>query len=435
MGLLDKATGGLTNRFQRGSEETVRMVDYDAVPVDEPVAKEPKAPKVAREKTPRPKLGDLLPARGAKDKKTLVPDELEIDEEPEPYETPVFTPPVDTAFDLDDEEPNFYQKQQERYDENKPSGGNVFDELPEKSNGSKGKKEEVVYDEAKIRDVLEVLKIPTTFVIPPDVLMPDDFPTIDFDLQVPQGYDIGQVEFFVERADSTVQEYLRLLEQRNEHVAKLATTVDRLQVDLQNLKYDSQIAAGIGIMPTSDNDELERENMELKLQVKRLEDQIKAKTRTPDLSSKERELYENLRNQYSIIQRERDELEQQVVDLRTQIAALEEDADDPSWMAGSQVEGLPGFDLDAPMPDLGMPSGIEIMDGGSLPEPVLPDLALPSALPDFSDNDDEDEELALPDFSGNSSFDVSEEKFSESSFEGNDNEDDDELDKLMKGWG
>lgn len=462
MGILDKATGGLAGRLKGTGEETVRVVDYDKMPEKEKVEKRrpEKAPKEKPEKAPRKKLSDLLPAKGSKS----ISEDENIDDLPEFSDAPAPQEPqfgiedeseelplaykvaTDTAFDIE-EDPFFL----EGPDPLKTPGPG-FEDLPEPSSERRQNTPELKYDEEKIKDVLEVLKIPATFVIDSEVLMPEDFKDVEFDLQVPQGYDIGQVEFFVERAESTVKEYLHLLEQRNEHVAKLATTVDRLQVDLENLKFDSQIAAGIGIMPTSDNDELERDNLELRLQVKRLEDQLKAKTTIPDLSSKERQLYENLRNEFSILEREKQHLEQENSDLRVEIARLEEEAEDPTWMAGSQTR-------DSAMPMLGtdedmkseMPSGIEYMD--ELP-PVDTSAPLPSGLPSFSIEPEEgQEELELPSFDmelpsvdvnpsrpSSSSFDFEEEDYSAkpivSSGHGEDDDDDedDELAKLMKGW-
>ena len=303
MGLFDKAVGN----FNKRGEETVRQIDYDLP--EEEVVPAPKSPKVPR--APRPKLGDLLPARD-KRKDYLVESDTPAFALEELEESPI--PPLSSSWE---------------------KGVPPIAHKPQES---------VVSSAEGIKDVLDVLKIPGTFVIPSDVLMPEDFPTIQFDVQFPKGYDIGQVEFFVERSESSIATYVRMLEERNEHVAKLATTGDRLQVDLQNLKYDSQIAAGIGIMPTSDNDELERDNIELKLQVARLRDELKNKSSAPDLSSRERELYEELRNRYSILQRERDDLEQTNLDLKTQLAHLDEEKDDPEWMNGETTAGaLPSF--------------------------------------------------------------------------------------------
>lgn len=444
MGLFNKAA----NRLKRSGEETIRMVDYDAIPEEEtePIPLREKKPKVIRE--PRPKLGDLLPKRKEKssgdDGDGL--GDLDVPEDSDLESS------SDTAFDLEDNEPNFYAAEQEKWDElqAKPTFEPIPDKAPRKT---RKKKEEVSwdFDEQKVADVLEVLRIPATFIISSDMLIPEDFHDIDFDLQMPQGYDIGQVEFFVERSESSVKEYMKLLESRNGHIARLATTIDRLQVDLQNLKYDNQIATGIGIMPTSDNDELERENIELRLRIKKLDDEIKAKTAVPALTSKERDLYETLRDQYSMLQRENADLEEQVLTLKTRLAQIDEEKDDEPWIPDLSAldhdenhgDEFPAIELPTTLPDSPLPPSLDVSE--SLPVelptevPVVPHQPRPteSAFEVVSDDElnfdnDEDSDEAV--FSSASSDDEA----AQSVVEKNDNtsdDDDDELDKLMKSWG
>lgn len=397
MGFLDKATGGFSGRLKRSGEETVRTVDYDLEPEQE--QQEPRKPKP--EKAPRKRLSELLPKPGTKK-----PSEQELepsDDEPQDSEELelAYKIATDTAFEIDEDQP-FYQE-----------------EAPKPNSTQKKKKaaEELVYDEEKIKDVLEILRIPATFMIPSDVLMPEDFKRVEFDLQIPQGYDIGQVEFFVERAESSIREYIELLEKRNEHVALLATTVDRLQVDLENLKFDSQIAAGIGIMPTSDNDELEKDNLELKMQVKKLEDALRAKTTSPELTSKERELYENVRNEFSILKREYDALEQDNRELRLQLAHMEEQQDDPIWMGGSQVAS--GAEKPEPQKHDSLP-------------PLSPELD--EGLPPIELHASHEVEHEKPLDAPLPSFDMEPMKRQDSqNFDFLDEDDEDEIDKLMKG--
>lgn len=429
MGLFDKAA----DRFKRSGEETIRIVDYDALPENEQPEPEMKAPREPKRKTPRPKLGDLIPKGKVKATQSdELPDELEDISLEDAMQFPMVE---DTVFELDDDEPNFYEQTQAAWDEQEKSSSSAFDSLVDKGRkGRKGKKNDVEYNEEKIADVLEVLKIPATFAIHSDVLMPDDFSGIDFDLQMPQGYDIGQVEFFVERSEASIREYMRLLETRNEHIALLATTIDRLSVDLQNLKYDNQIATGIGIMPTSDNDDLERENVELKLKIKRLEDEIKAKAKIPVLTSEEREIYEALRDQYSMLQRDNADLREQVATLKTKIAQAEENAEDATWTPDlSRLDSFvddddpESFELPSTLPEPPMKSNApqKTSDGVVKKEPrqlpsVLPSIdgqaALQPATPDAFDF----ESLAEP-------------AVEQPSIVTDDDEDD--LDKLMKGWG
>lgn len=423
MGLLDKAS----RSFSRSIDETVRVVDYDALPEDDEAPKrtpkqktprEPKPPKPPREKK---RMGFGAAAKSLlSEKKEPEAQEDEIEElpveipEPQPEPHKRFEP-IDTAFEIDEDEPSFYEEKQALWDSKKP------DPLTE----------QLVPDNGAIQDVLDVLKIPATFVINPDVLMPEDFAEIDFDIQVPQGYDVGQVQFFMEKVEASVKEYLHLLEQRNEHIATLATTVDRLQVDANNLKYDNQIAAGIGIMPTSDSVDLENENMELKLQIQKMKDAAKT-----TLNSDERELYEELRNEFGRLEREKQDLEEKVYELNTVIAQMEEDADEmdtspADTLAHEAAEIVFESMDDEPLP--GFSNGFSTPSSDELPS-LGDDESLPEI--DFSNSG------RMTSIS-NSSFDVDDdfESLSEdevvtpaSSEFFDDEDDDDELDQLMRDW-
>ena len=469
MGFLDGAKSKL-GKLKNIGEETFKNVDSSKLAREEPT----EAPRESRKGK---KITDLLP------KPSQRPADDDLDDLPE-YSGDYgddsledeavalalsMSDDEDSPFDIDEDQ-DFYQGMKSSASEPQRELGD-FEDLPKASSqnagggrrGRKGKKNLEEPDEQKIKDVLEVLRIPSTYVIPNDVLMPDDFKEVEFDLQVPQGYDIGQVEFFIERAEGTVKEYLKLLEQRNDHIAILATTVDRLQVDLENIKFDSQIAAGIGIMPTSDSQELEQDNIELQLKVKRLEDALKAKTDVPDLTSRERELYENLRNEFSILKRENEEFRQENSDLRMTIAKMEEDAEDTNWVPDQTASS---FSLPDDSDDFGgsatqeqidgtFNEQIEIMDDG-LPDltasdsglPKLPDLGeLPSLssgvgsnapqfdfggeLPEFEDNDDGFTLPGLPNI-GDSSSDRSADRASGGH---NPFADDDDTDmQLPSGW-
>lgn len=419
MGLLDRASRG----FSRAGEETVRVVDYDTLPAEEPqVPKDPKpskAPKEAKPPRERRKLG-----LGAASKGLLPAKKASEDEVPAADIGPYITPaPVeeyktsDTAFAIDDDEPNFYEEKQKLWDSK--TGDAAAGLVP---------------DDGAIQDVLDVLKIPATFTIHEEVLMPSDFKDLDFDIQVPQGYDVGQVQFFVEKAQASIVEYLRLLESRNKHVAQLATAVDRLQVDANNLKYDNQIAAGIGIMPTSDSVDLENANMELKLQLQKLKD-----AQRTTLNSEERKVYEEMRNELSKVLRENEDLKEKNYELRTLMAQQEENADD---MVTSPAANMAHEAAEIVFQNL---------DDEELP--VMP--GLEDSLPELADD-------AMPEFSAsssaasapptNSSFDVDEnDDFRGSLPDGIEDEeapvnmpatsqsfteedDDDELDQLMRDW-
>lgn len=432
MGLLDRAS----RSFARASEETVRVVDYDLAPKAESMPKEPKPPKEKEIKAPKERRLPSMASVG----KGFLPAKKEVIEPEVETETHKRPPPVQnfakqaTAFAIDDDEPSFYQQKVE--------------EIPVKKSSAA-----LVSNDGAIQDVLNVLNIPATFTIHEEVLMPSDFDDLDFDIQVPQGYDVGQVRFFVEKSEASVKEYLRLLEARNEHIAKLATTVDRLQVDFNNLKYDSQIAAGIGIIPTSESVDLENENMELKLKLQRLND---AKKTT--INSEERKVYEEMRNELSKTMRENEDLKEKNYELKSLVAQLEENSDEMMTSPSNRTDHESAEIIFQNIDDEELPA---MPTMSSMPEMPASD-SMPAMDITFTDLDDSDSNslTEMPaDFTempanprpkiNYSSFDVDKEDDFNTAFaedlkiqntdnitimDDENNDDDDELDQLMREW-
>lgn len=201
----------------------------------------------------------------------------------------------------------------------------------------KNKEQAVEQAEKRSRDILQFLNIPATFEIEDEYLLPDDFSNIVFDHQAPYGYDMGQVGVFVEKSKASIRKYINLLRTRNEHIAQLATVIDKLEVDLHNLRYQNEINNGISIMPTYDEAELESKLMEERLKTRRLEDKIKqyesqdsnfsANLGEIPLSLNERERYDMLQDDIALIIREKEALEEENYDLKNQIAMMEEEQD------------------------------------------------------------------------------------------------------------
>lgn len=181
----------------------------------------------------------------------------------------------------------------------------------------------------KIEDVLEILQIPATFEIPNDVFLPDDLRDVDFDHQVPYGYDLGQVTRFVGQARNSIRLYVNLLKERNEHIAKLATVVDKLQVDANNLRFEAEIANGISVMPSADDGDLEDQLMEARLEIRRLEDRLKKAEAAPK-GAGNGDAYEKVMDQLSLAKREIADLKDENAHLRATLAHMEESMEDPA---------------------------------------------------------------------------------------------------------
>lgn len=217
----------------------------------------------------------------------------------------------DSGFFVEDDGSDYFVKQEEAHQELLNSYGDI--PVPKVREG-------------RVEDVLSLLRIPATFEIGQDVLLPEDFKGIDFSIQMPSGYEIGEVNAFVAQMLHTVEKYVELLKLRNKHIAELATTVDRLQVDANNLKFSTEIANGINVMPTDDNESLENENMELRLAIRRLEDKVRSLENGTEqgLSNKERQAYERLTDRFSLLQREQSELKEENFNLINRLAVFED---------------------------------------------------------------------------------------------------------------
>lgn len=293
MSFIDKAKQKLLGVPKGLGEETVRIVDYDELSDAELKSgssskKKSTTPKV--KPAPKPK-----PAPKVKDSPKA--------------ESPKLASTDDTVFEI--EEKNLFSGKSKKPD----AVDKIADDL-------------IPTSSEKIKDVLEVLNIPDTFEIENSIFMPDDLDEVNFDQQAPVGYDIGQVSAFVEQCRKSLSHYVGLLKLRNEHVAKLATVVDRLQVDLNNAIFDREVANGINIMPTQDDGDLERDNFELKLLVKRLTEQLDEYKNGDNLSSSERVLLETIQDELSVARRELEDKKSEIYDLKNQVAYYEENGTD-----------------------------------------------------------------------------------------------------------
>lgn len=314
MGLKNK----IASVVQGFGEETIKVVDYDekkSKTLPKPRIRKPKTRKIM----PRIAAPKVEPIIAEKDENTTdssdsntsettssVPENTMVDDV-KFDDTSAFT--IDDDYDYSQTQSNTHQTHSEVHtteDNLKP------------------------VDENAIKDVLEVLQIPATFEIDNDVFLPEDLVGIQFDLQVPQGYEMGQVDSFLSQVKTTVSKLVELLKLRNEHIAKLATTVDRLQVDAHNLRYEAEIANGINIMPTANHDELTLENERLRILVQSLKEQNQSKD--DGLSSQERQKFESLQDEFSVLSIENQELHDEVYQLKSNLAALQERLEDPDTL-------------------------------------------------------------------------------------------------------
>lgn len=233
-------------------------------------------------------------------------------------------------------------------------------------------------------DILELLEIPASYKVPADVFMKQDLDSIGkFNYQMPKGYDIGEVRTVIDQFKNSIEYFQDKLQERNDHIAKLATTIDKLQTDLYNSKFETEIASSVNIIPTEESEDIARENLDLKTEIRRLEYELKkwemqAEGYEPELSAEDIDQINSLQDQLSIAQRENEEAREENRELRARLASLEEAFDDPQrFMESDDETPEVVYDLDyreqfgeglegtAPLPDL---DGLNSGDSDILPD-------------------------------------------------------------------
>lgn len=350
MSLFGKVQKGVRDAL---SEETVRVLeDVEDTETAEVPAKVPVvAPKAAKEKKSRGSLLRRVASNNSDEPKAEKPstsarEEVALSESVSAKNRRSIDPILD---DFDDEDDVFGLGDDDSFDY-EPGGGNArptsFDltEVDHEFISEEGPKlvdqyadvPSISVREQRVTDVLEVLQVPDTFVISGDVYLPGDLETVSrFDIQTPYGYEQGQVEAFVERVRYTIEYYIDLLKMRNEHVAKLATVVDKMQIEAANQALQRELinASSISMMSSSETEELETEVMESRVRIKNLEEQIrelKAADSSGAISDTERRQFLGMQDEMAVLLMQMQNKDDEIEQLRLRVAELtSESADDP----------------------------------------------------------------------------------------------------------
>lgn len=307
MGFFDRAK----NKILSLTEETVGIGlegEQEEEQKEERKPKPSKAPKPVRDKKPKPtRQPKAQPVR----EQAAPREENPQADEPKPKKR-------DTLFSGEDETDKILGFMQKKY--------------KEKTERLAGVPTPQVQRDGSIQDILHMLDIPTTFEIGEEVYMPEDIDAIKFDLEVPQGYERAEVESFKTKAKLSIAHFVKLLRARNEHIAQLATTIDRLQVDLNNMKFQAEIAAGINIIPSDTAQDLENENAQLRLEVGELKDrlsQVLGDELVLDEGESDSEVrIRQLQDELSVLRNELKEARDENDALVNQMRALEENTTD-----------------------------------------------------------------------------------------------------------
>lgn len=190
-------------------------------------------------------------------------------------------------------------------------------------------------------DILEGFSIPETFEIPNDVFLREDLNDLEFDFQVPKGYDIAQVRSFVSRVIVSVGFLQDKLKERNKHIALLADIIDRQTTDLHNMRYDYEMVSknnSVSVMAGESNDELQTkvnllfaENAKLKKEKNAQIEKMIAAQSDSEIQKKYSDLnkkYKILEDNYSLLLSQLEEIEKSNHELQNELDYQEEKRED-----------------------------------------------------------------------------------------------------------
>lgn len=283
MGLFDKAKNSLSERF---GDETIRKGNFGA---REEELENQEPAKTSRRKKKLPRDGQLNSTEIQEVESDLA-ENFEFDENQDTYDFPEEAP---SALD-----------------------GATLSKLSNDQGQSVG-------------DILKSMKISETFTIGEDILFVDEeLRNQSFNSQAPVGYDMGEVDFFVTRVQKTVAEYVRLLRLRNSDVETLAGKISDLSVDLNNFRFNAEVANGINIMATGgDEDSLAVELQETRSRLKRAEEELATYRNGGYNTEPDQNELAILHDEIAVERRGRQKAEAEAQDLRAHLVLIEEEYD------------------------------------------------------------------------------------------------------------
>lgn len=326
MGFLDRAKSSFSDRFS--GDEIVRRGTFGAREEEEPEAVEPEE-KPSREPKPKRQPKPKLP-RAPKPSRTIPKSE------PEEFE--------DEDFGIDSNAATA-----ESYDFPEPEAVPVID---------RNQLVDLSKDEGQsVPEVLKSMRISETFSIDDGILFVDEeLASQEFSTQAPYGYDMGEVDFFLTKTQRSVAEYVKLLRIRNDDVVKLATRISDMSVELNNIRFNSEVANGINIMASGgDDDALAVDLQEARSKVSRLQEQLDRFEAQGRPTQQDENVLADLRNDLAAERVARARFEGEANDLRAHLALLEEEYDIRVFSDSGDIE--------APVSDSGYESYTEQRSG------------------------------------------------------------------------
>lgn len=186
--------------------------------------------------------------------------------------------------------------------------------------------------EKGVAGVLEALQIDDALQVPNTVMMPEDFKRPKFSKATPIGYDMAEVDSFINQARASLQTFLDLHDARNKDIIKLAEYSTRLINDNKELLYNAELAQGVSVMPTESESELALS--EAKMTIMALKSQLQKYERSGPISEDAESYYTD---RIAILEREQEELKWENKELKAKIISLENSASEAFEFTASEM--------------------------------------------------------------------------------------------------
>jgi len=284
MGIFDKARSTIAGRF---GDETVRKGNFGAREEDEQEQRQPRGQKLKR--SPRQKPTRTEPRQ----------------EDPQADQS--------DGFGADDD-----SFEDEYSFETRDEPGVIDSQALSALSTDQGQ---------SVEEILASMRIEETFTIDEGILFIDEeLANQQFATQAPYGYDMGEVDYFLTKTQRSIAEYVKLLRRRNDDVVKLASRISDMSVEINNMRFSSEVANGINIMASGgDEDSLAVDLQEARSRAQRLQERLDMLEAAP--RERDEDELEILRNELAAERRSREGFEAEAADLRAHLVLIEEEYD------------------------------------------------------------------------------------------------------------
>lgn len=169
-------------------------------------------------------------------------------------------------------------------------------------------------------DVLNLLNIPANYPIDDSVLLPGDLTNIKFS-EEDAGFSKEEVANFYDAVVESIDYYVKLLNKRNEDVARLADNAISLQETIHNKEIEAEIQQNSGLSVITGSNNIADMNAQMKIRQLQAENaELRKRSNEQGSASDYQELqrrYDDLQNAFSSSQYDIRQLQEQLAQYRS----------------------------------------------------------------------------------------------------------------------